>query len=65
MLSLQEYLTAQKEAMALSNEKGMSYDEALREVARSKEQANKQQKKEHAQLISMMDNAYNNINKLG
>lgn len=65
MLSLQEYLTAQKEAMALSNEKGMSYDEALREVARSKEQANKQQQKEHAQLISMMDNAYNSINKLG
>ena len=65
MLSVQEYLTAQKEALALSSEKGMSYEEALREVARNKEQANKQQKKEHASLIGMMDSAYNNINKLG
>ena len=65
MLSVQEYLTAQKEALTLSSEKGMSYEEALREVARNKEQANKQQKKEHASLISMMDSAYNNINKLG
>ena len=56
---------AQKEAIALSNEKGMSYEDALREVARNKEQLNRQQKKEHADLIGMMDNAYNNISKLG
>ena len=65
MLSVQEYLMAQKEAIALSNEKGMSYEDALREVARNKEQLNRQQKKEHADLIGMMDNAYNNISKLG
>lgn len=65
MLSVQEYLTAQKEAIALSSEKGISYEEALREVAHNKEQLNRQQQKEHAALISMMDNAYNNISKLG
>ena len=65
MLSVQEYLIAQKEAIALSKEKGVSYEEALREVARNKEQLNRQQQKEHAALIGMMDNAYKNISKLG
>jgi hypothetical protein len=65
MLSVQEYLTAQKEAIALSTERGISYDEALREVARNKEKENKQIQKEHAALLGMMDNAYRNVNKLG
>ena len=65
MLSVQEYLIAQKEAIALSTERGISYDEALREVARNKEQENKQLQKEHAVLLGMMDSAYKNVNKLG
>jgi hypothetical protein len=64
MLSVQEYLTAQKEAIALSTERGISYDEALREVAHNKERENKQIQKEHSLLIDMMDTAYNNISEL-
>lgn len=65
MLSVQEYLTAQKEAIELSTARGLSYDEALREVARNKEKENKQLQKEHAALLGMMDSAYKNVNKLG
>ena len=64
MLDLQEYLTAQKEAVARSAEKNISYDSALREVVYEREQERKRQEKENDMLLSMMNYAHDGINQL-
>lgn len=54
MLSVQEFLQAQKEAVALAAERGISYEEATREIAREKEAEHRARNKERMQLVENM-----------
>jgi hypothetical protein len=67
MLLASEFIQVQQEALALAAQKGISFEDAVREITRAKEKQQERQRQLELELIESMSNrmlaAYDEVKK--